>query len=556
MMKPRILAPGLSPLYYLENFDRLIAFVQARYPDLLGEDESLFLERFRCCPEPSRALFVRLSMRKPLVFHASRVDYPEIGDALVAAEPLVDAGLMAIVTAERAVAELGLGTLEVLGAYTRAALADHLKARGQKVLSNAPRASVEAATVESEGGLNALLAAQPLLVPLAGEAVAMWLFLFFGNRHQDLSEFVLEPVGSMKFEPYRIDPASRPFASRGEVDARLALGECADEIGEAEVDGDFARIGRCMRRAARLVRAEPSLTHHLWRLRARVGRIYERAHEWERALRAYAQCPLPPARERRGRVLERCGRWRAAWNQLQRIEKDPLGLEEREYLRTAKPRVAKKLGRTVPAQADRFVTLKITCQRAASVEAAVLEHLAPRWRGFHLENAVWCALFGLVFWDIIFMPLRGAFYHPFQREPADLRSGVDFYSRRKEWIGERLQRLGAQQFTKDDILRRFDEKYRTANAFVAWNRIERSHLELVLGHMPTTQLARLLGRMAEDVWNLSSGLPDLFVATSDGRYQLVEVKGPGDQLRPNQKAWLRFFAEAEIPAAVARVSWA
>jgi hypothetical protein len=33
-------------------------------------------------------------------------------------------------------------------------------------------------------------------------------------------------------------------------------------------------------------------------------------------------------------------------------------------------------------------------------------------------------------------------------------------------------------------------------------------------------------------------------------YRLIEVKGPGDRLKDNQRGWLRFFAQHGIPAAV------
>ena len=36
-------------------------------------------------------------------------------------------------------------------------------------------------------------------------------------------------------------------------------------------------------------------------------------------------------------------------------------------------------------------------------------------------------------------------------------------------------------------------------------------------------------------------------------YELVEVKGPGDQLRPNQERWLRFLRGHGIPARLVRV---
>ena len=53
-----------------------------------------------------------------------------------------------------------------------------------------------------------------------------------------------------------------------------------------------------------------------------------------------------------------------------------------------------------------------------------------------------------------------------------------------------------------------------------------------------------------------SGLPDLVVLDPDARrYQLIEVKGPGDQLQLNQKRWLRYFGEQDIPYSVAWVDW-
>lgn len=36
---------------------------------------------------------------------------------------------------------------------------------------------------------------------------------------------------------------------------------------------------------------------------------------------------------------------------------------------------------------------------------------------------------------------------------------------------------------------------------------------------------------------------------------MIEVKGPGDRLQDNQKRWLAFFAEQDIPVCVCYVSW-
>ena len=58
-----------------------------------------------------------------------------------------------------------------------------------------------------------------------------------------------------------------------------------------------------------------------------------------------------------------------------------------------------------------------------------------------------------------------------------------------------------------------------------------------------------------------TGFPDLvrfWPANSDseGRYELVEVKAPGDKLQDNQIRWLDYCAGQGIPVRVCHVQWA
>ncbi|PJI51655.1 nuclease, partial [Methylobacterium radiotolerans] len=48
----------------------------------------------------------------------------------------------------------------------------------------------------------------------------------------------------------------------------------------------------------------------------------------------------------------------------------------------------------------------------------------------YVENALINSLFGLLCWPAVFAPLPGAFFHPFQRGPADLEA-PDFHARRQ-----------------------------------------------------------------------------------------------------------------------------
>src|ERR1700733_10623167 len=77
------LPPSAAP-YYLLNFERALAWLAERYDDVFGADERSFLDEFGRLPQPSRALLVRMLMRKGTLFRASRLNYDEIGCPLQA----------------------------------------------------------------------------------------------------------------------------------------------------------------------------------------------------------------------------------------------------------------------------------------------------------------------------------------------------------------------------------------------------------------------------------------------------------------------------------------
>lgn len=53
---------------------------------------------------------------------------------------------------------------------------------------------------------------------------------------------------------------------------------------------------------------------------------------------------------------------------------------------------------------------------------------------------------------------------------------------------------------------------------------------------------------------LRSGWPDFMCATKNGRWVAVEVKGPGDETRPNQDAMHAALARAGVKIRILRVT--
>lgn len=72
-------------------------------------------------------------------------------------------------------------------------------------------------------------------------------------------------------------------------------------------------------------------------------------------------------------------------------------------------------------------------------------HVPTSWlspAGMHAEGGIWATLFGLLMWDILFLPIPEVFRTPFQTAPLDLGT-VAFYPARADVIRSRLQEVRA-----------------------------------------------------------------------------------------------------------------
>ncbi|MEN9867323.1 MAG: hypothetical protein RL748_2913, partial [Pseudomonadota bacterium] len=208
-----------------------------------------------------------------------------------------------------------------------------------------------------------------------------------------------------------------------------------------------------------------------------------------------------------------------------------------------------------PAQPIPQQQLQLVPQPGLSVEHGVLQHLqqadAPV---FYVENCLINSLFGLLCWEAIFAALPGAFFHPYQRGPVDLLSS-DFATRRQALFDACLAQLdnGDYQHT---IRRHFQQKSGLQSPFVVWQVLTPELLELALHCIPPADLRAKFQRLLQDPGNNRSGWPDLIqFFPQQGRYCMIEVKGPGDRLQDNQLRWMQYFLQHQIPVQVAWVSY-
>lgn len=98
----------------------------------------------------------------------------------------------------------------------------------------------------------------------------------------------------------------------------------------------------------------------------------------------------------------------------------------------------------------------------------------------HSEGRIVYTIFGLLFWDIIFAAIPGAFETLFQVAPLDIDTDTFYYSRR-ELFEKRLDEI--KQGKAREIIRGVDLRHRDEQTLcvgVRWDLVEREDLENIV----------------------------------------------------------------------------
>ncbi|MBC3921051.1 VRR-NUC domain-containing protein [Undibacterium sp. CY18W] len=541
-----------NPFYYLENFQTVLDWVAGRYADLLVADEQDFITQFARLPQASRALYVRMVMRKGCVFRASKLNYAEIGDTRAAMQALVDVGW---VQADPALDIAGLFDLlqkpELALAFAMSPAEKKLQKADQLALLGQQHTDSKAFS----GWCASLddVAYQVLNKDLCDRLR----LLFFGNLYQDWSEFVLSDLGIFQYEKVEFSAASRGFGSRADIDAYLALHACREAFHAAQPVPDVL---------AQLAATGLHALENAWlvsrrnRLLYQIGEHVEKQKDWALAQQVYADCTYPGARLRAIRVMEKSGQTQAAFDLLTLAQQAPESEAEHQQMLRIAPRLCRKLGlakvvaATSTAPTELVLRLPLP-QEDYVVEYVVRDHLScDEAPVFYVENALINSLFGLLCWPAIFKSIPGAFFHPFHRGPADLLS-ADFQVRRADDFAACFAQLesGAYRQTIRDT---YATKSGLQSPFVFWSSLSEDLLDMALTCIPAQHLKHSFERILLDIRANRNGFPDLIQFwPQEQRYQMIEVKGPGDKLQDNQKRWLDFCATHGMPVTVCYLQW-
>ncbi len=538
-----------NPLYYLANLETVIHWVRSHHSDLLEAAERSILDQFIVLPKHSRALLARLSMRSGTLFRDDALRYREIPSIDDALRPLVDAGWVAL--------NPTLTANDVHKLCRRAELLQLLTSRGvdcprtlRKSEMLAPLQTLVAdhsvQTMQQwwpEGAINTISLLRDALL----QRIRL---MFFGNLYQDWSEFVLAELGYQRYEAVSFTPQSRAFSDRNDVDDYLDIYHCQTALAEGVPVNELQLPGPS---------TNSWLEHRRQKLLFQLAHHAERCGDIDTALQLYRDNPLEEALVRQFRVLEKSTP--LPEQLLPRLDASLHNVQRPEtllHLQRIQHRLRRKAGQPSPIRRVRPIPSHTLLLRQSehSVEIATLAALTENssLTGFYSENTLFTGLFGLLFWPVLFEPLPGAFFHPFQAGPADLFR-ADFVTRRQTLIDQRLRLLETKAY-QQEIWKIWQAKHGISCTLIHWPAMSEALVQAALRCIPAEHLRIVFRHLLSDLRHHRRGMPDLVLFdTAQCRYQLIEVKGPGDRLQDHQRLWIETMLQAGLPVSVAEVDW-
>ena len=531
--------------YYAANLLTVIEAVLDRYRDILTGEERDFGQRLRALTPHSQRLLARLigrvAAREDRVIREDSLNYVEVADVAGALAELADRGFIERcprMAADAVVALLTRAEMQQVfwdvDGIRKGTKADHL----ERVVSANPPSFCHWRVRRFVGW-----------VRFTGAAfLDLYRLLFFGDRHQDLTTFVLRDLGVHRYEPVDLSRETRQFPDRETLALFLDLAVVDDEIrtlfpmrvADCEPLDETIRHTAIADLVRRLWTPLDNRTLERRRSRAlnRLGRSLEREGDFDRALACYGRSTLVPARERRMRILHRLGDGEGVEQLRAEALESPWAALETDFAR----RFARPFRRRAAPVEDLVLT-----GSAEGIEAQALAHLTSGGgKGWHLENHLPMGVFALAYWSWLFAPVEGAFVNAFQTGPVDLYWPDFFRSREgicEEPLKDRLKPvLGQVAAAKAGV----------ANRLFSWRRFTPEVIEAVTDNIPEADLKALVNIVREDLAGKRSGFPDLTVIYGPGRYEFVEVKGPGDQLQIHQRLWIEALEARGLPVRVLR----
>ena len=517
--------------YYQNNCTALLEFVLERYHGYLNDKQRLQIDAYLGATSHAQRLFARLLTRKGPYFRVDRLQYAEVSNSTAALGELEACGLIHSRPSGPADQLLNLLRKDELVALAPGSGVRKKSELILQLLDMTPDAVVRRRIQQDWVGI-----ADP-------EHWQFMLFLYFGDMRSDWSTFVLEDLGQVRYE--ELITHSRKYPDLGALQADLQCREWSRLTHHLDA---MPALADALSKVLGGLQASRWVNERRERALLRIAQWQERQQALPSALATYALVRQHPARERSVRALKRLG-WQAQEAQLLRaIKRNPWTDEERQFAERWRQR-----GRGFQPDVLTLQTPQIAGH--LSIEQHALQvlhgHTPLRW-GVHGENRLVKTLTGLRYWSVIFADVPGAFTNPFQTLPNDFYF-ADFCAARREEIAAVEAATDDEYSLLEHLKTVCENKQGVANGLVSWDLFNQVSIDELLAGLSFETIDALTRLLIRNLKSRRVGFPDLLVRYADGRAEFLEVKGPNDQLQPQQRVWFEHLAALEVPARVLKI---
>ncbi|GAB2196745.1 VRR-NUC domain-containing protein [Sessilibacter sp. MAH4] len=308
---------------------------------------------------------------------------------------------------------------------------------------------------------------------------------------------------------------------------------------------------------------------------------FERADFLQIALDLYTGIDTAYARERRARIHERLKQTQLALAICQSIKNNASEFDatvsvannirsdesELEFAESFGHKLTKKIRYLYWPKPKRYeppVEI-ISCVKPeqprfnSGAEDCVIEYFSGAGSCFFVENYLVLTVFSVVYWDLIYANIPGAFTQPFQHRPHDIFD-AEFTSRRravKQAIENEL--LTAEFIDYSSFFEKYSAVQVLKQPLIDLRFVDNRCLELALTRIKTEDWLSLFNRLWGNLNEHRRGMPDLIcfptLESPENTYCFIEVKAPNDKLQDHQRRWLKYFSQKNIPHKLIQVQW-
>lgn len=567
----------LAPDYYLSHFLHFLQDIRIRYAAVLQPEHVEFMTDFLQLSTTSQKLWLRMLNRKGQVFALADLKYDEIGDVDSAVRELFAAQFVAEPNSPadwqdwlmRANKERLWQLLQNLASPTLASTGANLLSESKPIADlkqlglkqSSSKSALQQAVVELNLlSTRALLQLEPMIAMRRLDPLQYLLFLYFGRFEQNLQAFTLRDLGVIKtgglktsYQARYLDAATAHHAYFY-VRLQAQWRERAPKKGQSR---DLTDLQNYWQQMPTWPEPLDEKTHQKReRLLYEFGLAAERLKEFTLAADFYRASASFPASERLVRIYQQTQQQDLLVAQLQQMIDNPSCDDELWFARDVAARHGKERRVTdLTLWLQQAQTLRLDEMYLGNTEqGAVAYYQAQGMQAWHVENELWLALFGLLFWQELFEAETSAIFNEFERRPRNLTS-PDFYQTHQAAIEAKLSLL-VQQPAKclQLLLKNLAAHHGKFNAIFRWHSELTAWLTPLLQLAPADGLASLLRLMAKDFRHHCSGFPDLMVVSEQG-LQFIELKAAGDSLRRHQLSRLRTMQALGFAVSLQKVQW-